>query len=64
MPVNLWTDGDIKKLAPIIRNAGIYSNIVPKSLFTGATVEEAYDDLEQSEFSSRFTITVEQYNKL
>jgi hypothetical protein len=62
--VNLWTDGDIKALAPIIRKAGIYTNIVPKSLLSGATVAEAYDDLEESEFSNRFNIKVERYNQV
>ena len=64
MAVNLWTDGDIKKLAPTIRRAGLYYNIIPKSLLSGATVEEAYDDLEQSEFYKRYAITVEHYVKV
>lgn len=63
-PITIWTDGDIKELSPVLRQAGIIWKIVPKCEFAGARVTEAYDDLSPEEFKGKTNIEVLDYHQV
>lgn len=63
-PVTIWTDADIKAVSSTIRAAGITVKILPKSIFRGAIVETAYDDLSEAEFERLYDISVDNYHQV
>lgn len=63
-PVTVWTDGDIEQYQRVLREEGILWKILPKQIFRGATVEEAYDDLSQEDFETRHNIKTELYHNV
>lgn len=63
-PITIWTDGDIEQYQRVLREQGILWKILPKQIFRGATVEEAYDDLNQEDFEAKYHIKAELYHNM
>ena len=64
VPVTIWTGGDPKEYRQQIRQAGIYAKILPKQIFYGATVKEAYDDLSAEKLMEEYGIKVENFHQV
>lgn len=63
-PITIWTDGDLKEAAKMLRQEGISWKILSKINFGGAKVATAYDDLDQAEFDGKYHIEVEDYHQV
>jgi hypothetical protein len=55
-PITIWTGGDIEKIRPMVRKAGIAYKLVHKQVLRGATVGHVIDDMAQDEFSNTYQI--------
>lgn len=62
-PVTIWTDGNIDSYN-WLRNKGIMNPILPKQIFRGAVVAEAFDDLVQGEFEKQTGIKAEIFHNV
>ncbi len=63
-PVTVWTDGDVEEATMLLRSAGVLWKILPKSVFSGALVATAYDDLPEDEFNNRYNITAHEFHQV
>lgn len=61
-PVTLWTD-DLGYGTDMLKNYNIDFPLLPKNIFYGSTIEEAYDDLPKEKFE-KMNIKVKTYHQV
>jgi|GEM_PF-2221951 len=59
--ITLWTGGDVEKLQRILEEKGINWKVLPKSIFSGATVEVAIDDLSADDLKKDYNISTQRF---